>query len=67
MRMPSKEIIVIDEHNREVANFLERLRAAGQLRVQLGNDVFSITMSAEAVSHRAREFLTRGGRISSDE
>jgi hypothetical protein len=63
--MPSKEIIVIGENDKEVADFLVKLRMAGQLRVQLGNDVFSLKISPETVSDKAREFLTKGGPLGS--
>jgi hypothetical protein len=61
--MPSKEIIVIGDNDKEVADFLEKLRVAGQLRVQLGPDVFVVRMSAEGISTKGRDFLTRGGPV----
>ncbi|MGO7804891.1 hypothetical protein ACC778_24830 [Rhizobium ruizarguesonis] len=63
--MPSKEIIVIGEEDKEVADFLEKVRAANGLRVQLGDDVFSVKISSETVSDKGRAFLTKGGPIGS--
>ncbi len=60
MRMPSKEIIVIGEGDKEVTDFLEKLRVAGRLHVQLGRDVYSVSISRDAVSDKGREFLTKG-------
>ena len=61
--MPSKEIIVIGEQDKEVADFLKRLLAAGQLRVQVGDDLYSVKIFSESVSANGRDFLTKGGRI----
>jgi hypothetical protein len=61
--MSSKEIMVIDAKDKEVSDFLEKLRAAGHLRVMLGNEVFSVKISPESVSQKGRNFLTKGGRV----
>jgi hypothetical protein len=63
-RMPSKEIFVLGEGDKEIIDFLEKVRAANGLRVQLGKDVFSVTISSESVSDKGREYLTKGGRVS---
>ncbi|MBY5353570.1 hypothetical protein G9X64_32020 [Rhizobium sophorae] len=62
--MPSKEIFVLGEGDKEIIDFLEKVRAANGLRVQLGKDVFSVTISSESVSDKGREYLTKGGRVS---
>ena len=61
--MSSKEIIVIDAKDKEVCDFLERLRVAGHLRVQLGTEVYSVKISSESVSDKGRDFLTKGGLV----
>ncbi|MBB4232192.1 hypothetical protein [Rhizobium mongolense] len=61
--MPSKEIIVIGEQDKEVADFLEKLLAAGTLRVQIGANVFVVRVSPDYVSQSARDFLTKGGGV----
>jgi hypothetical protein len=61
--MPSKEITVVGEHDKEVADFLEKLRAAGQLRVRLGTEIFVVKMAAETLSAEGRDFLTRRGPL----
>ncbi|TBD84806.1 hypothetical protein [Rhizobium ruizarguesonis] len=63
--MPSKEIFVLGEGDKEIIDFLEKARAANGLRVQLGNDVFSVMISSETVSDKGRAFLTKGGPIGS--
>ncbi|RWX19243.1 hypothetical protein EHI45_00965 [Rhizobium leguminosarum] len=63
-RMPSKEILVLGEGDKEIIDFLEKARAANGLRVQLGKDVFSVKISSETVSDKGREYLTKGGRVS---
>ncbi|WP_017965649.1 hypothetical protein [Rhizobium leguminosarum] len=63
--MPSKEILVLGEGDKEIIDFLEKARAANGLRVQLGNDVFSVKISSETVSDEGRAFLTQGGPIGS--
>jgi hypothetical protein len=57
--MPPKETIVINEEDKEVASFLVKLRSAGQLRVQIGDDVFSVKVSSERVSDHGRAYLTK--------
>lgn len=61
-RMPSKEILVLGEGDKEIIDFLEKVRAANGLWVQLGNDVFSVKIYSETVSDKGRAFLTKGGR-----
>ncbi|UIK01586.1 hypothetical protein LZK82_31130 (plasmid) [Rhizobium leguminosarum] len=63
--MPSKEILVLGEGDKEIIDFLEKVRAVKGLRVQLGNDVFSVKISSETVSDKGRAFLTNGGSIGS--
>ncbi|MBY5537711.1 hypothetical protein HFO58_31975 [Rhizobium leguminosarum] len=63
--MPSKEILVLGEGDKEIIDFLEKARAANGLRVQLGKDVFSVKISSETVSNAGREYLTKGGPIGS--
>ncbi len=59
--MQPKETILINEEETEVANFLGKLRLAGHLRVQVGDDVFSIKVLSERVSDRGRAYLTKQG------
>ncbi|MGO7689952.1 hypothetical protein ACC696_35650 [Rhizobium ruizarguesonis] len=63
--MPSKEILVLGEGDKEIIDFLEKARAANGLRVKLGKEVFFVKVSAETVSDKGREFLTKGGLIGS--
>ncbi len=66
-QMPSKEILVLGEGDKEIIDFLEKVRAASGLRVQLGNDVFSVKISSETVSDKGRAFLTKGGPLARNE
>lgn len=61
--MPPKEIFIIGEKDQQVAEFLEQLRAAGHLRVRLGENIYSLSMSRETVSQKGRDFLTKGGPV----
>ncbi|MGO8061414.1 hypothetical protein ACC716_24815 [Rhizobium johnstonii] len=63
--MPSKEILVLGEGDKEIIDFLEKARAANGLRVKLGKEVFFVKVSAETVPDKGREFLTKGGLIGS--
>lgn len=56
---------MLGEGDKEIIDFLEKARAANGLRVQLGNDLFSVKISSETVSHEGRAFLTQGGPIGS--
>ncbi|MEX2696868.1 hypothetical protein [Rhizobium mongolense] len=54
---------MIGEQDKEVADFLEKLLVAGQLRVQRGDDLYSVKIFSESVPAKGRHFLTKGGRI----
>ncbi|WP_037094254.1 hypothetical protein [Rhizobium leguminosarum] len=61
--MPSREIILIGEQDKEVADFLEKARASGSLRVLVGGEVLVVKVSSERVSLKGRDFLTKGHRF----
>ncbi|KQQ36498.1 hypothetical protein ASG19_08700 [Rhizobium sp. Leaf306] len=61
--MPYKEIIVVDEMDKEVLDFLERLRLAGEFHLRFRDGMFTVKISAETVSEKGRKFLTKGGLI----
>ena len=61
--MSTKEIVHIGTHEKEIIDFLERVRAAGQLRVKLRDDVLLVKVSSDTVTEKGRAFLTKGGPI----
>jgi hypothetical protein len=59
--MPRKEMIELGKDDRQVADFLELVRARGQAHVNVNGEVLTVKVSRDAVTKEAREFLTKGG------
>lgn len=58
--MRNNEVTVLGEADKEIKDFLEKVRAAGNLLVQIGDDVFEVKVSVDSVSNSARNFLVKG-------
>ncbi|MGO4353791.1 hypothetical protein AB4Z25_17910 [Rhizobium sp. RAF36] len=58
--MTHKDTLQIDADNKDLVDFLERLRDAGELRVQLNGDFFRVSLTKET-SAKGRRFLMEGG------
>lgn len=59
--MPAKETIIISEDDKEVLDFLERLRLAGSVSVQIGSETYDLKMATNVIRQSGRDFLVRGG------
>jgi hypothetical protein len=59
--MRSKKTFTVDENDKEIAAFLERLRVAGELSVEVGGVRYVLTMSRSDVGREGRSFLASGG------
>ncbi len=64
--MPSKETIIIGDHEKEVVDFLEQLRSNKEMLVQLGSELYVLTMTRPKITGKGREVLTSGGPDLSD-
>ena len=62
--MKPKENIVIRDEDKEVRDFLEKLRAARSLSVEFGGETYVVEVRREKVSDRGRQFLIKGGPVS---
>ncbi|MCA2434869.1 hypothetical protein HFN06_25880 [Rhizobium leguminosarum] len=61
--MLPKEITVLGEDDKEIIDFLEKVRLANGVRVQVGSDVLIVKVSNEKITQSGRDYLTKGGRI----
>ncbi|MBB4349431.1 prefoldin subunit 5 [Rhizobium cellulosilyticum] len=64
--MPPKETIIIGDHEKEVIDFLERLRSNKEMLVQLGSENYVLAMTRAKITKKGREVLTSGGPDHSD-
>lgn len=65
--MPAKETIVISEDDKEVLDFLERLRLAGSVSVQIGAETYDLRMTTKSIKQSGRDFLAQGGPSTEDD
>ncbi len=61
--MRNKEILVLRDADKEIADFLDKVRIAGGLRVQVGSEVLVVKVFADHLPETAREFLSKGTEI----
>ena len=62
--MTSKELIIVRENQKEILDFLERVRVYGSARVEVGSIKFIVDVRPEKISESGRQFLIDGGQDS---
>lgn len=61
--MPPKETIIVGDHEKEIIDFLDRLRSNQELLVHVGTESFVLKIARATVSQKGRDILTSGGPI----
>lgn len=59
--MGAKDSITIQPGDKELLQFLERVRALGSAVIETGNIRYFVTVRTDVVSDKGREFLAHGG------
>jgi hypothetical protein len=57
--MRPKAIVKLNDDDKEISAFLERVLASGPVRVQVGDETYLVKVSSEKVSRGGRDFLTK--------
>lgn len=59
--MRSKKTFTVSENDKEISAFLESLRDAGELYIEVRGVRYAVTMSRSDVGPEGRSFLASGG------
>jgi len=65
--MRPNETITVGDDSKEVRDFLEKLRDAREMVVQLGTETFVVTMKRSVITTAGRATLSKGGPADSNE
>jgi hypothetical protein len=61
--MSSKEIVVVNDENREILHFLRKLVAAGSVSIELDSERFHLTIRREKISKEDRQKLLQAPMV----
>lgn len=61
--MPPKETIIVGNHEKEIIDFLDRLRLNEEFLIHVGTESFVLKIARATVSQKGRDVLTSGGPV----